>query len=58
MKHQVIEEDKKGLAFQGEVGKLLKKMLIAINIKLENVYIYHIQLILDPLKIENQPHKR
>ena len=33
------EEDKSGLAFQGDVGKLLKKMLIAINIKLENVYL-------------------
>ena len=33
------EEEKSGLAFQGEVGKLLKKMLIAINVKLENVYL-------------------
>ena len=33
------EEDISGLAFQGEVGKLLKKMLIAINIKIENVYL-------------------
>ena len=29
------EEDNSCLAFQGEVGKLLKKMLIAINIKIE-----------------------
>jgi len=34
-----IEEDLKALAFQGEVGKLLAKMLIAIKIKLENVYL-------------------
>jgi len=34
-----IEEDSKTLAFQGEVGKLLAKMLIAIKIKLENVYL-------------------
>ncbi len=33
------EEDISGLAFQGEVGKLLKKMLIAIDIKIENVYL-------------------
>ena len=33
------EEEKSGLAFQGEVRKLLKKMLIAINVKLENVYL-------------------
>ena len=33
------EEDKSGLAFQGEVGKLLKKMLLAINIKIENIYL-------------------
>ena len=29
------EEDKSGLTFQGEVGELLKKMLLAINIKKE-----------------------
>ena len=33
-----IEEDKFGKSFLGEVGDLLKKMLIAINIKKENVY--------------------
>ena len=33
------EEDISSLVFQGEVGKLLKKMLIAINIKIENVYL-------------------
>ena len=33
------DEDISSLAFQGEVGKLLKKMLIAINIKIENVYL-------------------
>ena len=34
-----IEEDNSGLSFQGDVGTLLKKMLIAINIKLENIYL-------------------
>ena len=33
-----IEEDKTGLTFAGEVGNLLKKMLLAINIKKDNVY--------------------
>lgn len=33
------EEDISCLAFQGEVGKLLRKMLIAINIKIENTYL-------------------
>ena len=33
------DEDISSLVFQGEVGKLLKKMLIAINIKIENVYL-------------------
>ena len=33
------EEDISSLAFQGEVGKLLKKMMIAINIKIENIYL-------------------
>ena len=33
------EEDLSGLAYQGDVGELLKKMLIAINIKIENVYL-------------------
>tara|TARA_B110000259_G_scaffold55348_1_gene65119 strand:+ start:560 stop:1291 length:732 start_codon:yes stop_codon:yes gene_type:complete len=32
------EEDKTGQTFMGEVGDLLKKMLIAINIKKENIY--------------------
>ena len=31
-------EDNAGLTFLGEVGDLLKKMLIAINIKKENIY--------------------
>tara|TARA_B100001063_G_C16697012_1_gene520402 strand:- start:384 stop:1103 length:720 start_codon:yes stop_codon:yes gene_type:complete len=31
-------EDSLGLSFQGEIGSLLKKMLSAIDIKLENVY--------------------
>ena len=33
-----LEEDSVGLTFVGEVGALLKKMLIAINIKKENIY--------------------
>ena len=33
-----IEEDKTGISFQGEVGSLLNKMLLAINIKKENIY--------------------
>ena len=33
-----IEEDNSGLSFQGEVGKLLNKMLLAINIDKEKVY--------------------
>ena len=33
-----LEEDKTGLTFMGDVGDLLKKMLIAINIKKENIY--------------------
>ena len=33
-----IEEDKIGISFQGEVGNLLNKMLLAINIKKENIY--------------------
>ena len=33
-----ISEDNDGLTFTGEVGALLKKMLIAINIKKENIY--------------------
>jgi uracil-DNA glycosylase family 4 len=33
-----VEEDNLGLTFLGEVGDLLRKMLIAINIKKENIY--------------------
>jgi DNA polymerase len=33
------EEEEAGLAFKGDIGELLKKMLLAIKIKLENVYI-------------------
>ncbi|MDC1146392.1 uracil-DNA glycosylase [Candidatus Pelagibacter sp.] len=33
-----IEEDKAGITFIGGAGDLLKKMLIAINIKKENIY--------------------
>ena len=33
-----IEEEKSSSTFMGEVGELLKKMLIAINIKKENIY--------------------
>jgi DNA polymerase len=33
-----IEEDKVGLPFLGKAGELLKKMLIAIDIKKENIY--------------------
>jgi uracil-DNA glycosylase family 4 len=33
-----VEEDNTGLTFLGEAGDLLKKMLIAINIKKENIY--------------------
>lgn len=32
------EEDRSGLTFQGEVGDLLKKMFLAINIELKNTY--------------------
>ena len=45
-------EDKFRSTFQGEVGSLLKKMLLAINIKIEK-FILHIQLILDLQRIEN-----
>ena len=31
-------EDISGCSFQGEIGSLLKKMMSAINIKIENVY--------------------
>ena len=33
-----IEEDKTGLTFMSDAGDLLKKMLLAINIKKENIY--------------------
>jgi DNA polymerase len=33
------EEEKSGLPFKGEVGELLNKMLAAINIKRQNIYI-------------------
>ena len=33
-----VEEDNLGLTFLGNVGDLLRKMLIAINIKKENIY--------------------
>ena len=34
-----LEEEKTGKTFQGESGRLLEKMLIAINIKMEKVYL-------------------
>ena len=34
------EEDHSGLTFQGEIGKLLSKMFLAINIKREKIYYY------------------
>ena len=33
-----IEEDKSGTAFKGEIGELLNKMLLAIQIKRKNIY--------------------
>ena len=33
-----VEEDNSGLSFQGDVGKLLNKMLLAIDIKREKIY--------------------
>ena len=33
-----LEEEKNNRTFQGEAGELLKKMLLAINIKKENIY--------------------
>jgi len=33
-----IEEDTAGITFMGEVGDLLKRMLLAINIKKESIY--------------------
>ena len=32
------DEDSSGQSFQGEIGSLLKKMLLAINIKIEKIY--------------------
>ena len=32
------EEDTSGLTYQGETGDLIKKMFLAIDIKLENIY--------------------
>ena len=34
-----LEEDLSSLVFQGEIGKLLRKMLSAIDIKIENTYL-------------------
>ena len=31
-------EDNSGYSFQGNVGELLKKMLLAINVKKEKIY--------------------
>ena len=47
-----IEEDKTSLPFKGEVGELLNKMLLAIELK-ERIFIAVMQLILDHQKIEN-----
>ena len=33
-----VEEEKLGVPFRGEVGELLNKMLLAINIKRQNIY--------------------
>ena len=33
-----IEEDKDGIPFKGEIGELLNKMLLAIEIKRKNIY--------------------
>jgi DNA polymerase len=33
-----VDEEIAGLTFMGEVGVLLKKMLLAINVKKENIY--------------------
>ena len=34
-----IEEEKSGTTFKGEVGELLNKMLLAINIKRQSIYL-------------------
>ena len=33
-----VEEEKSGLTFKGEIGELLNKMLIAINVRRQNIY--------------------
>ena len=33
-----VEEDKSGMPFKGEIGELLNKMLLAIEIKRKNIY--------------------
>ena len=33
-----LEEEKSGFPFKGEVGELLNKMLLAIDIKRQNIY--------------------
>ena len=33
-----LEEDNSGLSFQGDIGTLLNKMLLAINLKREKIY--------------------
>ena len=38
-----VEEDNSGLTFMGEVGDLLKKMLIAINIRKNKMFTQHTQ---------------
>ena len=45
-------EDQSGKSFQGPVGELLKKMLSAINIKKEEVYLTY-SIISDHLMIES-----
>ena len=50
-------EDSLGLSFQGEIGSLLNKMLLAININ-RTKYTLPIQLILDHPVIENQQAKK
>ena len=37
-----IEEEKSGLPFKGDVGELLNKMLMAINIRRQNIYTSYI----------------
>ena len=33
-----VEEDKSGTTFKGEIGELLNKMLLAIEVKRKNIY--------------------